>query len=32
MKVNVNTVLVGSKVVLIPYQSDHVPVSCCCTT
>jgi hypothetical protein len=29
MKVNVNTVLVGSKVVLVPYQSEHVPVSCC---
>ena len=29
MKANVNTVLVGSKVVLVPYQSEHVPVSRC---
>ena len=27
MKVNINTVLVGSKVVLVPYRSEHVPVS-----
>ena len=27
MKANINTVLVGSKVVLVPYQSEHVPVS-----
>lgn len=29
MKVNVNTVLVGSKVLLVPYQSEHVLVSRC---
>lgn len=27
MKANINTVLVGSKVVLVPYRSEHVPVS-----
>lgn len=26
MKANVDTVLVGSKVVLVPYRSEHVPV------
>jgi hypothetical protein len=27
MKANIDTILVGSKVVLVPYRSEHVPVS-----
>lgn len=26
MKANINTVLVGSKVILVPYRPEHVPV------
>jgi len=32
MKANVDTVLVGSKVVLVPYRSEHVPVRLIHTT
>jgi hypothetical protein len=29
MKANINTVLIGEKVVLVPYRPEHVPVSVC---
>ena len=30
MKANIDTILVGSKVVLVPYRPEHVPVRKLC--